>query len=76
MTDASAYYLVTYRVKKSGVYRTRVYREDGHLNSLRNTSNIEIKSVKIVNPALPGEGLHWLDKVKRAFERMKVFKHL
>lgn len=67
MTDKASAYLVVYRVKKSGKYRTRVYYSDGDLNSLSNTTQVTIISVKVVNPAEPGEGFSWITAVKNFF---------
>jgi hypothetical protein len=72
MTDAVASYLVVYRVKKTGKYRTRVYQRDGDLHALANTTQITIISVKVVNPAEPGEGLSWLARVKHYFRSRDV----
>jgi hypothetical protein len=71
MTDAVAYYLVTYQVKASKKFRTRTFLTDGDLHSLANQPGLRICSVKVVTPALPGEGLSWLTRVKTFFKRIK-----
>jgi hypothetical protein len=72
MTDCVAYYVVHYYVITSKKYRVTILSEDNDLNAMAHQPGIKILSVKVVNKALDGEGLFWIDRVRNFFKRLRA----